>query len=107
MKDLLIEHIDKKLKSGSTESLEQLVYILAKFSLVSAPAAWIVKSTLHQGDVPCLTRERALELLYECGGDKSYILPLYTVLKADIVTVNSVPTLKLSMRSIRNQVGFK
>ncbi|WP_337022488.1 MULTISPECIES: hypothetical protein [unclassified Pantoea] len=102
MNDILIRHIDKKLKSTETESLEQLVYILAKLSLVSAPAAWLVKSTLNQGDIPCLTRERALELLYECGGDKSYILPLYTVLKADVVAVNNIPTLKLSMRSIKN-----
>lgn len=101
MNDALIEHIDKKLKSGNTQSLEQLVYILAKLSLVSSPVAWMVRSVKGKEDIPCITRANALRIMQEHGDEKSYVLPLYTLIKADIILLNNIPTLNLSMRPIR------
>ncbi|MBK0095012.1 hypothetical protein IBT49_03420 [Erwinia sp. S63] len=101
MNDKLIEFIDERLKNPEPEPLDQLVYILAKLSLISSPVAWMVKFKSGKGNIPCLTRQHALEMLNEFGDADSYIVPLFTVLKADIVPLNNVPTLRLTMRTIK------
>lgn len=101
MNNKLLEFLDERLKDPEPDPMEQLVFILAKLSLISSPVAWMVKSSTDKGDILCISYECAIKTLKEHGSAMSYILPLYTVLKADIVPVNNIPTLQLSMRTIR------
>jgi len=101
MNNTLLEFIDERLRDPEPEPMEQLVFILAKISLISSPVAWVVKSSTNKDDILCVSYECAMKTLKELGSSRSYILPLYTALKADVVPANSIHTLHLELKPKR------
>lgn len=95
MNKKLLDYIDRKINDCDPEPVEQLIYMIAKLSLISRPVAWMVKSLPGKDDIPCGTHQDAVETLNRSGDTSSYILPLYTVLKADVVNVNNSHAVQL------------
>lgn len=86
MNKKLLNYIDCYLNNSATELLEQLVYISAKLSLISTPAAWIVKRPGEVQDKLFLSYEDAFSFIELMGRPVDYIAPLYATVKVDMET---------------------
>lgn len=84
MNTRLLSYIDTFLYHSSTEPLQQLVYIIAKLYLITAPAAWVVKRPNGKDDRLFTSQEEALEFLEKQGHSDDYVAPLFTTVKVDM-----------------------
>lgn len=84
MNTRLLSYIDTFLYHSSTEPLQQLVYIIAKLCLITAPAAWVVKRPTGKDDRLFTSQEKALEFLEKQGHSDDYVAPLFTTVKVDM-----------------------
>ncbi|WP_337021625.1 hypothetical protein [Pantoea anthophila] len=84
MNERLLMHIDDYLYHTSGEPLQQMIYIIAKLCLISAPAGWAVKRPRSAKDRLFATRDEAVIFLNQAGRKEDYITPLYATVKVDM-----------------------
>lgn len=84
MNKKLMNYIDCHLNNSTSEHMEQLVYIIAKLSLISTPAAWIVKLPGEAQDKLFLSHADASNYIDLKGRPVDYIAPLYTTINVDV-----------------------
>ena len=84
MKNKLLSYIDDYLNHSESEPTEQLVYIMAKLSLISTPVAWAVKRSGDATDALFNSREDAIRFLKKSGRSEEYIIPLFTTVKVSV-----------------------
>ncbi|WP_312041108.1 hypothetical protein [Pantoea eucalypti] len=84
MNTRLLTYIDTFLYHSSNEPLQQLVYIIAKLCLITAPVAWVVKSPGGSENKLFTSQEEALTFLEKQGHKDDYVAPLFTTVKVDM-----------------------
>lgn len=84
MNTRLLSYIDTFLYHSSTDPLQQLVYIIAKLCIITAPAAWVVKRPAGKDDRLFTSQEEALAFLEKQGHSDDYVAPLFTTVKVDM-----------------------
>lgn len=84
MNKRLITHIDNFLYHSSGEPLQQMVYIIAKLSLISVPAGWAVKRPGNAENCVFNSHDEAVSFLNKNGGRDDYIIPLFAAVKVDM-----------------------
>lgn len=84
MNKKLLNYIDCHLNNSTSGHMEQLVYIIAKLSLISTPAAWIVKLPGETQDKLFLSHSDASSYIDLKGRPVDYIAPLYTTVNVDV-----------------------
>ena len=80
----LLNYIDKFLYHSSSEPLQQMVFIIAKLCLITAPAGWAVKRPCGEKDRLFTSHEEAVRFLNNEGIKDGYIVPLYATVKVDM-----------------------
>ncbi|MER5031227.1 hypothetical protein [Pantoea anthophila] len=84
MNQRLLNYIDKILYDSSSEPLQQMICIIAKLCLISAPAGWAVKRPCGEKDRLFTSQEEAVSFLNKKGFRDDYIVPLYATVKVDM-----------------------
>ncbi|KAJ9430501.1 hypothetical protein PMI39_023350 [Pantoea sp. YR343] len=86
MNKKILNYIDWHLNNSASEHMGQLVYIIAKLSLISTPAAWIVKLPREARDKLFLSHADASSYIDLNGRPDDYIAPLYTTVNVDVAS---------------------
>lgn len=91
MKMRILSYIDNHLTHESGQPIEQLVYIIAKLSLLSSPTAWLVKSVERKNNAPFLSLSDALIFMKKNTNSTDYIIPLYTAVRVQVCGNKIIP----------------
>jgi|GEM_PF-1772789 len=83
MKKRLSTHIDTFLYQCSADPLQQLVYMIARLSLIATPVAWVVKFHDGKEDRFFTSQDEAIAHLDAKGNKDDYLVPLFATVKVD------------------------